>query len=186
MNYTTLTKDDKEDIFDIVNSYYLNLTGRQATITKRLFKDSWKVNKSVGCFELMMKLYEAEDIILKANGLMEAETDKTDIGKPISWKRFMMNVRWRDQRNKELEQQLEDIEEGKGYMNEETHKDLMKTQLEEQQEIIRALGDDVRKYKRGKEDYEDAYNRLKSSSEKMVFYWQDNCGKICPKCNPVE
>ena len=43
-------------------------------------------------------------------------------------------------RCEELEEQLEDVENGKGYISEDTHKEEMKELLEEQQEIIREKG----------------------------------------------
>ena len=60
MDYSALTKQDKQDIFEFVNSTHLHLKGDDKKALKRQFCHVWKINKNIGAFELMMKLYESE------------------------------------------------------------------------------------------------------------------------------
>mgnify|MGYP003650690906 FL=1 len=54
------SEEEKNGMFDVVNSKYLHLTGENRKYTKRQFK-TWKQNKHIGARELFIKLYETCD-----------------------------------------------------------------------------------------------------------------------------
>ena len=74
MDYSAITKEEKQDIFEVVNSTHLRLKGDAKRLLKRQFT-TWKINKNVGAFELFMKLYESEDVYDKLYGSQLSFTD---------------------------------------------------------------------------------------------------------------
>jgi chromosome segregation ATPase len=189
MESSTLSKEEKASIFEIVNNMYLGYRGNKKKETKKSFKNTWKEDNN--CFRLIMTLYNAEDILEGSKGKLEDDINGGWVPvdwetKKVSWKHYAGMCKHLGESIDELERTIDDVEEGKGYISEEKHKDDMKKQLEEQQEIIRALSDDVRKYKRKGNDYEYALEKHKKKSEEMLFYWRNNCEKICPKCNLID
>tara|TARA_R110000824_G_scaffold9011_4_gene40755 strand:+ start:3189 stop:3755 length:567 start_codon:yes stop_codon:yes gene_type:complete len=183
MEQLHLTPEEKADIFDIVNSTFLGLKGNQKKYTKRNFKSVWKEDNN--CFLLIMGLYNAPDIIDNMKGKVFEEDHKPIDWetKKVRWDKHIGYIRHLAERNDELDRELEAIEEGKGYISEETHKSLMKQQLEEQQQIIRQKGDEIAKYKKRAEDLEYKCERQSITSNKQLEFWKNSCGQICEKCN---
>ena len=61
MESEAYTKDEMSNIFDVVNSNHLHLKGKVRSDLRRQFL-SWKQNKTIGAFDLFIKLYESEDV----------------------------------------------------------------------------------------------------------------------------
>jgi len=151
----TLSKDEKGDIFEIVNSLYLNFKGGKKKSFKQNFKSIWKEDNNL--FKLVMTLYNAEDIIEGRKAKLEDEIEGGFVPvdwetKIVSWKKYRGMCIHQQGMVEILEKQLEDVEEGKGYISEESHDEAMKQLKEEQQEIIREQGDTIAKL-RNKEAY---------------------------------
>ena len=53
-NYSNLSKVEKQDIFEEVNSVHLKLGGDEKKKLKRAFTHDWKINKNIGSFVLYM------------------------------------------------------------------------------------------------------------------------------------
>ena len=143
MDYSALTKQDKQDIFEFVNSTHLHLKGDDKKALKRQFCHVWKINKNIGAFELMMKLYESENVYDKMNeAFLECIKDGYNNEhymnhKHIPYATHIRRMGWRNREIEEKEMELEDIKEGKGYITEEDHKDELNKLKQEQLEIIR-------------------------------------------------
>jgi len=150
MESSTLSKEEKSDIFDIVNNMYWRLKGNKKKSTKSSFIHHYKEDNN--CFQLIMALYNAEDIIEGIKGKVNDDINGGWV--PIDW--GTNKVPWRRYKGmcvhlgdevQVLEQKLEDVEQGKGYVSEEKYKEDMKTQLEDLQETIRDLSDKVAKWR---------------------------------------
>ena len=158
MDYSALTRDDKIEIFDITNSVSLRLKGEPRKALRRKFVDVWKQNKSVGCFELFMALFKSYEIMDKQEELwkreINPETSEVCFHLPEDWataqvtyKKYKSRVEFSEEQIYQLEQELDKIREGKGYISEEQHKEMMETQKKEFQMRIRDLSDQVGKWR---------------------------------------
>jgi ElaB/YqjD/DUF883 family membrane-anchored ribosome-binding protein len=175
MELSTLTKEEKASIFEIVNNMFLHYKGNKKKETKKSFKNTWKEDNN--CFQLIMTLYNAEDILDGVKGKLNEEINGGWI--PAGWE--TEKVSWRKYRGMcihlgeeihELEQKLEDVEQGKGYVSEEKYKEDMKTQLEESQETIRDLSDKVAKW-RNKSVWEEEKRVAEvKTAEKLTLYFK--------------
>lgn len=152
MEYSKLSKGEKQNIFEIVNSTNLKLKGDEKKALKRQFM-SWKINKTIGAFELFMKLYESEELYDSKNEwfqeLINNDTFLEDEcnGKYISRAKYERNMRYSAEEREELEQQLEEVENEKGYITEESHKQQMEQLKKEHFQEKRQLGDQIIKYR---------------------------------------
>lgn len=131
MEYSALTKEEKQDIFEIVNSTHLHLKGNQKKLLKSTFCNVWKINKNMGAFELFMKLYESENVYDKMNtAFLEYVKDGYDNEyytnhKHIPYAKHIQRMQWRNEEVEEAERQLEEIKESKGYISREDHNTLV-------------------------------------------------------------
>ena len=65
-----LSKEERGEIFEIVNSQYLNFKGAKKKSFKQNFKSVWKEDNNL--FKLVMTLYNA----LKRNNIMAYNSDE--------------------------------------------------------------------------------------------------------------
>ena len=145
----TLSKEEKADIFEYVNNVHLHLKGHEKKATKQKFVHTWKQNKLIGCYELFMALYNSQSVYDETNEWFKkylndnCETEQDYKYKKISLAKHRRIVARRQEENDELERQLEELEEGKGYMKEEEHMEMMR--------------DQKKSLKRDAEELEDSY-----------------------------
>ncbi len=166
-----LTTDEKGELFEFVNSLYLKLTGQKKKQTKASFKNSWKEDNLL--YIMMVKLADVYDMWLEneRNEEWVWERDNVNMDTHVSQKKHhrVMNMMRESERDLELE--LEKIQEGKGYISKEQHEEEMKKQLEEQQELIREQADRVAKLRileKGLREKLDAANR-RTQAQKLYF-----------------
>ena len=155
--YSTLSKDEKAGIFDIVNSTFLRLKGHEKQLAKKSFIHVWKVNKSVGCFELMMYLYRSMETLDKQEIVVTDEIKRGLIPrdwetKTIPWRRHQGITLNLHEEIEELENQLEG---GKGYLSTAEHyeemKDLRHQLKQEYEDTIRSLEKQIARHEFSKE-----------------------------------
>tara|TARA_R110002096_G_scaffold114893_2_gene249014 strand:+ start:167 stop:739 length:573 start_codon:yes stop_codon:yes gene_type:complete len=154
MEYSQLSKEEKQNIFEIVNTTHLHTKGNKKKLLKSQFCNSWKINKNIGAFELFMKLYESEDVYDKYNEWFKKYID-THPGQPtpesirseknIPYSKYVRNLGYKNEELEELEQKLEDVESGKGYMTEAKHDELLQLNTSKLYETIREQGDTIAK-----------------------------------------
>lgn len=118
MDYSTLSKEEKKDIFEMVNSTHLKLKGDQKKHLKRQFTTVWKINKNIGAFELFMKLYESEDVYDEINDwfqqfVSEQDTSQTTNYKnrKVSYAKYRRTVSRRDEEIDELKDRVDELED---------------------------------------------------------------------------
>lgn len=175
----TYTKEEKEDIFEVVNSIHLKLKGNPKKITKRKFVHTWKPDgKSMGCYDLFIKLYESEGVFDKMNdtfnqyveeGYMCPDEYRTKKMVPYAKHRRLMG--YRDEEIQELEDELENIKEGQGYISTDEHNKEVKELKKEYKYLQDELEDTTIKlnnrYNLMEEKYQGTINRLE---EQVKFY----------------
>lgn len=179
MDYSALTIQKKQNIFEIVNSTHLHLKGDPKKILKRSFVHDWKINKGIGLFELMIKLYESEDVYDKMlesfkeylNNDTNYQAEDVKKKEHISYVKHVRRVAMMQKDIDDLYSQLEDVKEGKGYISQEDHEEILKEQLEEQKQIIREKSDTIGKL-RNTEDAlrEKLLSQQKHFEEKIENY----------------
>ena len=184
MDYSALTKQDKKDIFEVVNSTHLHLKGAEKSSLKRDFVDGWKLNKKIGAFQLMLKLYESENVYDKMNeAFLEYVKDGYDNEhyknhKHIPYAKHIQRMQWRNEEVEEAERQLEEIKEGKGYISQEEHEYELNKVKQEQQQIIREKSDTIGKLR----NLEVGLRAKLSSSDEtfraMKLYYEDIVNKL--------
>ena len=176
MDYSDITKEEKNIIFEVVNSTHLHLKGDAKRLLKRQFT-TWKINKNIGAFELFMKLYESEDEYDKMNEWWKQfvedgyGSDYYRTHKPISYAKHRRHMDYRSEEIQDLEQKLEDVENGKGYIKQETHDDEILQLKKEWRNEKMTLLDDVSRLKQ-KLIYaeQDATARVNTAKEQMEYY----------------
>jgi len=180
MDYSALTREEKQDIFESVNSTHLKLKGNQKKILKRSFCDAWKLNKSVGAFELFMKLYESFDEYDKMNEWFKEylEEDPQDAHyyrthKKIPYAKHRRFMAYRTDEIDELEKKLEEVEDGKGYIKQDIHDDEILELKKEWRNKVYALEDEVSRLKQ-KLIYaeQDATARVNTAREQTQYFKQ--------------
>ena len=86
---------------------------------------------------------------------------------------------YKDEEIEVLEKKLEDVEEGKGYMSEESHRDLIEALKNEKEEVIQEQGSTIAKlrYENNclREKYEISERRFEASKK----YYEDTISKVC-------
>ena len=170
-----LTRQEKATIFEYVNDLYLKLKGNKKKQTKASFKDSWKEDNLL--FIMMMKLNssyemwdnheENPDWIFERD--IKLAKDTSSIPK-LKHQRMMSMLR---QNECDMEVKLEEIKEGKGYISEEQHKEEMKKQLEEQQELIREQGDRVAKLRILEKALREKLDAANRRTQAQKLYYED-------------
>jgi len=177
MDYSALTKEEKQDIFEVVNSTHLHLNGDAKRLLKRQFT-TWKINKNIGAFELFMKLYESEDVYDKMNEWWKQfiKDDPHDAHyyrthKAVPYAKHRRHMDYRSEEIQELEQKLEEVENGKGYVKQETHDEEILELKKEWRNEKYSLEDEISRLKQ-KLIYaeQDATARVNTAREQMEYY----------------
>jgi hypothetical protein len=173
----TYTKEEKEDIFEVVNSIHLKLKGNAKKITKRKFVHTWKPDsKSMGCYDLFIKLYESEGVYDSMNDwfkdwVSDESPSQYVNHKPVPYAKHRRLMGYRDEEIANLEEQLEDIEQGKGYIKIDIHEDQVKELKREYKYLQDELEDTTIKlnnrYQLMEEKYKGNINRLE---EQLQYY----------------
>ena len=136
---------DKGEIFEYVNTLYLHLKGDKKRQTKRSFKALWKEDHM--CHIMMMALYDAFDKWSERENEEEWvwEKDNLNMEGTISVKQHKRKFHFIQKEMEELETKLEKVENGKGYISEESHEEQMKELKQEKEQIIQEYGNTIGK-----------------------------------------
>jgi hypothetical protein len=173
-----LTTIEKGEIFEYVNDLYLKLTGEKKKYTKRCFKTTWKEDNM--CYKLLLGYNNVYDIWLKneQNEEWAWERDNTITEGTITKKKHMRMINMMRESERYLEEELENIKDGKGYISEEQHKEEMDKQLQEQKQLIREQGDSIAKYKNESEMLRDKLDYANKRLEAQKLYFEDQFKKL--------
>mgnify|MGYP003152518204 FL=1 len=176
----SLTKEQLGDIFDIVNSTYLGMKGEKKRITKKACK-LWKSDNNL--YKFLIALYNSEEINEKIRAPIDQLIDDGDCPcdwetQKVSWKTHNGRINDLNQSIERLEQQIEDVESGKGYISEETHKEKMSLQLKEQQEIIRGQGDTIAKLRNLEEGLRHTIECQSQKYNDQKKYYEEQIQKL--------
>jgi hypothetical protein len=122
-NHMELSKQELGEIFDIVNSMYIGLKGDKKRITKKACK-LWKPDNNL--YKFLIALYNSEEINEKIRkpieeDIAEGRTPCDWETKKVSWKHHYGRMEDLNNTIERLEQDLENIESGKGYIKLEDH-----------------------------------------------------------------
>ena len=151
MEYSALTKETKQNIFETVNSIHLHLKGEENKSVKRRFVYDWKINQSIGLFELMLKLYESEDVYDKMNEtflryIKDGYSNEYYTNhKSLPYAKHVRRMANREQEVDDLQNELDDLKEEKGFISQQDHEDKIKELKQEHKEIIRQKEDEINK-----------------------------------------
>lgn len=188
MEYSALTKEDKKDIFEIVNSTHLHLKGNEKKLLKSTFCNSWKINKNVGAFELFMKLYESENVYDKMNDAF-LEYVKDGHGseyyrnhKHIPYAKHVQRMQWRNEEVEKAERELEEIKESNGTISRVDHEYELNKLKQEQLEIIREKSDTIGKLR----NTECALREKLKGADRVYHEMKDNYEKIIQQMSKTE
>ena len=176
-----LSKEEKGDIFEVVNSLYLNFKGQNKKSFKQNFKSVWKENNNL--FKLVMTLYNAEDIIEDRKNKLKDEINGGWVPadwetKKVSWRKYRGMCISLGEEVEGLENELEKIKEGKGYISEEQHKKEMNKQLQEQKQLIREQGDSITKYRNESDMLREKVDFANKRCEAQKLYYEDQIKKL--------
>lgn len=173
-----LTTIEKGEIFEYVNDLYLKLTGEKKKYTKRCFKTTWKEDNM--CYKLLLGYNNVYDIWLKneQNEEWAWERDNTITEGTITKKKHMRMINMMRESERYLEEELENIKDGKGYISEEQHKEEMDKQLQEQKQLIREQGDSIAKYKNESEMLREKLDYANKRLEAQKLYFEDQFKKL--------
>ena len=168
MEYSSLTPKQKSDYFDLVNSIHLKLKGKPKNDLRRNMKNSWKNDSNI--MLIFMKLYESFDVYEKmeesehytTNPKVGAKNNDDYLKKPVTTRQHLLHVAYLQDEIDNLEQQLENIESGKGYLKLEDHE----TKIQETKDFFRqenaSLKDQMIKYKNL---YENDHHKMESMEQ---------------------
>lgn len=185
MEYSALTKEEKKNIFETVNSIHLHLKGDQKKALKNSFCNVWKINKTVGAFELMVKLYESEDVYDKMNEtflryIKDGYSNEYYINhKSLPYAKHVRRMANREQEVDDLQNELDDLKEEKGFISQQDHEDKIKELKKEHKEIIRQKEDEINKlinFETGLRAKLDAANER---YEKQAVFYEAQIDQMC-------
>ena len=150
---TEYSKQDLKDIFDIVNSQYLHLKGKEKTISKNQFVNVWKQNnKSLSAYELMIHLYKAEAINDAKNEFLQKFMEDTGLTvdevkskKPIPYRKYISRLRRKDEEIEYLENEFDNMMESKDLIYKTDHEIQMKEQKEKYKQRLDEKDDEIKK-----------------------------------------
>jgi len=177
------TKEDLSSIFEIVNSHHLKLKGNQKKITKRQFTTAWKQNnKNIGCFELFMKLFEAEDKFDVESG----DWDKYAQFPPEYYRerkvvphfKYARHIDFLNREVQELEQKLEDTENAKGYITQEESEARLNEAIENEKQIIREKSDTIAKVKNENSFLREKLEHSEARLDAQKRYYEEQIAKL--------
>ena len=150
---TEYSKQELKDIFDIVNSQYLHLKGKEKTISKNQFVNVWKQNnKSLSAYELMIHLYKAEAINDAKNEFLEKFMEDTGLTvdevkskKPIPYRKYISRLRRKDEEIEYLENEFDNMMESKDLIYKTDHDIQMKEQKQNYKQELAEKDDEISK-----------------------------------------
>ena len=150
---TEYSKQELKDIFDIVNSQYLHLKGKEKTISKNQFVNVWKQNnKSLSAYELMIHLYKAEAINDAKNEFLEKFMEDTGLTvdevkskKPIPYRKYISRLRRKDEEIEYLENEFDNMMESKDLIYKTDHDNEMKEQKQKYKQELAEKDDEIKK-----------------------------------------
>ena len=173
-----LTASEKGDIFENVNSMYLHMTGNKKTQTKRSFKTSW--NKDNMCYILMIALDNAYDKWSKAEDQEDHKFMIQTMGnETVTLKKHTRTMNMMKEEMLSLETAISDIEEGKGYISEESHRDFIEALKNDKEEVIRDQGNTIGKLRNENEMLREKYEMSERRFEASKKYYEDTISKVC-------
>lgn len=182
-DYANYTTEELNDLFEIVNSEHLHLKGRDKVVAKRQFTRVWKRdNKGLGCFELFTKLYESHDRFEEemewwnehANFPAKYYREK----KVVPYAKYAKHIGFVNEQIHELEQKLEEVESGKGYISQEDYESKLNEAIQNEKQIIREKSDTIGKLRNEvsflREKLEHSSNRF----DAMKRYYEDHISTL--------
>ena len=182
MEQSTLTPDDKAQIFDIVNSMYLHYKGKEKSQVKKNFKSVWKEDNNL--FKFIMCMYNADDILEKNKDRFNKELEY-GYGIPLDWQTKKISFKKHHgmicmlrEEVEDLEQELQNIEQEKDIIKMTDHNDIIRQIENQYKEKLEALEDNNIKLKnqlRNKDD--DMKAKVKTQSDR-VDYFQNQLNKL--------
>jgi len=173
-----LTTEEKAEIFEHVNSLYLKLTGQKKKQTKASFKTSWKEDNLL--YIMMVKLNDVYDMWCEheCNEEWTWERDNVNMEGTISRKKHNRIINMMRESERDLELELEKIQEGKGYMSEEQHEQEMKEALINSQQADRVLQDRAAKYRNEADMLREKLDHANKRLEAQKLYYEDQMKKL--------
>ena len=173
-----LTTIEKGEIFEYVNDLYLKLAGEKKKYTKRCFKTTWKEDNM--CYKLLLGYNNVYDIWLKneQNEEWAWERDNTITEGTITKKKHMRMINMMRESERYLEQELENIKDGKGYISEEQHEEDMKEQKLNYEQTITELKDSLQKNKNTEEGLRSKIKSQEERFQAMKLYYEDQLNKL--------
>lgn len=183
---TEYSKQDLKDIFDIVNSQYLHLKGKEKTISKNQFVNVWKQNnKSLSAYELMIHLYKAEAINDAKNEFLQKFMEDTGLTvdevknkKPIPYRKYISRLRRKDEEIEYLENEIDNLMENKDLMYKTDHNNEMKEQKQQYKQELAEKDDEIKKLEMKitliNSDASARVNRIETQLE----YYKDQINKL--------
>ena len=177
-----LSKQELGEIFDIVNTMYLGLKGNDRSATRKAAK-LWKPDNNLRKF--LIALYNKSDIDESISKKLDEECNDYFSGMPDDWKNKKVSFRTHHGRIAqlqteldEIEEELENIKEGKGYISELQHNDRMMEQLKEQQQIIRGQGDTIAKLRNLEEGLRHTIESQSNKYNDQKKYYEEQIQKL--------
>ena len=183
---TEYSKQDLKDIFDIVNSQYLHLKGKEKTISKNQFVNVWKQNnKSLSAYELMIHLYKAEAINDAKNEFLQKFMEDTGLTvdevkskKPIPYRKYISRLRRKDEEIEYLENEIDTVMDNKDLMYKLDHDTEMKEQKQKYKQELDEKDDEIKKLEMKvtliNSDASAKVNRIETQLE----YYKDQLDKL--------
>jgi len=172
------SKEERGDMFELVNSQYLNLQGRKKAISKRQFTTVWKAdNKSLSAYDLMIALYRSEEVNNKQADALQKyfedngmSVDEVKSKRPVSYAKHIKRMRYKDERIEELEEELENVLEDNNLMSKEEHEEVVKHMKKGYKEQIDLLEDKIIKLETQlKFAKDDAEAKVNIANEKSKY-----------------
>lgn len=177
------TKDELNDIFEIVNSEHLHLKGRDKVVVKRQFNSVWKRdNKGLGCYQLFMKLYDSHD---RFEAEMEWWKEHASFSpqyyrekKAVPNAKYARHIGFCNEEIHQLEQKLEDVESGKGYITQEEHESKLQEAIDNEKQIIREKSDTIAKLRNEVSFLREKLEHNSDRFDAMKRYYEDHISKL--------
>lgn len=144
-----LTAEEKADIFEIVNSEHLKLTGNKKKSTKSNFKKIWKPDNMA--YQLMIALYDSEDKYEEKNEWFQQYVEDNALGvneiknKKIPYAKYLRRLRWKDEMIEELENKVDSVIEDNNLISKEEHDEKIKEMKEKHKFELEEKDDKIKK-----------------------------------------
>ena len=157
---------------------YLHLKGQKKKQTKQSFKTTWKEDNM--CYKLLLGYNNVYDIWLKNEENEEWlwERDNTITEGTVTKKKHMRMISMMRESERYLEEELEKIKEGSGYISEAEHKAMMQNQHRDSQYKIDELDNEIRKYKNDSDMLREKVDFANKRLEAQKLYYEDQIKKL--------